>query len=69
MRTINVDVWDFGTGQCDVVRSFTFDETDPAAVINTSIQVSKLIDGLVRNDHSTDHVPYVTEVTSAKAQP
>lgn len=61
MKTIHVDVWDYGTGECDMVRSWTVDETDPVAVARAKVEAHHLIDDLVRNDHSSDHVPIITE--------
>lgn len=61
MKTIHVDVWDVGTGECDMVRSWTVDETNPAAIAKARVEAQHLINSLANNDHSTDHVPIVTE--------
>lgn len=61
MKTIHVDVWDYGTGECDMVRSWTFDENDPVAVAKAKVEAGHLIGSLISNDHSTDHVPILTE--------
>lgn len=61
MKTITVEVWDFGTGSVSHVRTWNVNPTDSKAVEVVKAQACALFDGLVASDTSTDHVAYLRE--------